>query len=172
VRPHRVSVLAAESAPESFHARFSATARSYRYVIVNRRAPLALFADKAWHVVRPLDVAPMQEAASLILGKHDFSTFRAHGCQSNSPLKTLDSLDIRREGEQVIIAAAARSFLYHQMRNMVGTLAMVGTGQWTVADFKSAFEARDRRAGGPTAPAEGLIFWEVSYPQDSQTLQF
>jgi tRNA pseudouridine38-40 synthase len=167
VRPHRVTVLAAETVPDKFHARLSATSRHYRYVILNRRAPPALMANKVWHVVRPLDVAPMQEAASSILGKHDFSTFRAQGCQATSPLRTLDRLDIRREGDSIIFEVEARSFLYHQVRNMVGTLAMVGNGQWTVVDFKSAFAACDRRAGGPTAPAEGLILWEVSYPEDS-----
>src|SRR5262249_32931057 len=155
----RAVILAAEPVPESFHARLNATSRIYRYVIANRRAPLALLAEKAWHVVRPLDLAPMQEAAQSILGKHDFSTFRAQGCQASSPLRTLDRLDIRREGEMIVFETEARSFLYHQVRNMVGTLAMVGNGQWTVADFKSAFAAKDRRAGGPTAPAEGLTFW-------------
>jgi tRNA pseudouridine38-40 synthase len=166
VRPHRVAVLEAAAVPDTFHARLNATSRSYRYLIVNRRPPVALLADKAWHVIKPLNVVPMQEAAKLILGKHDFSTFRAHGCQANSPLRTLDTLDIRQDGENIIFHAAARSFLYHQVRNMVGTLAMVGTGQWSIADFKSAFEAHDRRAGGPTAPAEGLTFWDVSYPAD------
>jgi tRNA pseudouridine38-40 synthase len=165
-RPHRVVVVDAEAVPDSFHARFSASSRSYRYLIVNRRAPLALLAGQAWHVVRPLDVGPMREAAKLLIGKHDFSTFRAQGCQSSSPVKTLDVLDVQREGENVTFHVAARSFLYHQVRNMVGTLAMVGTGQWTLGDFGAAFKARDRRAGGPTAPPDGLVFWEVTYPQN------
>lgn len=164
VRPHRVAVLEAAAVPDTFHARLNAVARSYRYLIVNRRAPVALLAEKAWHVIKPLDVAAMQEAAQRILGKHDFSTFRAHGCQANSPLRTLDRLDVLQEGENIIFHAGARSFLYHQVRNMVGTLTMVGTGQWSVADFQAAFEARDRRAGGPTAPSQGLTFWDVTYP--------
>jgi len=165
VRPHRVVVLAAEQMPDSFHARLDAKGRSYRYLIVNRRAPLALLAEKAWHIVKPLEVEPMQEAAKLILGKHDFSTFRAQGCQANSPLRTLDALDIRRDGENIIFHTDARSFLYHQVRNMVGTLTLVGNGQWSVNDFRKAFESHDRRAGGPTAPAQGLTFWEVDYPK-------
>lgn len=169
VRPHRVAVVEAAQVPDGFHARLDAVSRSYRYHIINRRAPTALLADKAWHVIKPLDLQPMREAVGLILGKHDFSTFRAHGCQANSPLRTLDRLDIGREGEMVTFHVTARSFLYHQVRNMVGTLMMVGTGQWSVVDFETAFKACDRRAGGPTAPAEGLIFWEVSYPQDSQS---
>ena len=164
IRPQRVIILEAKEVPDSFHARLSAVARSYRYLIVNRRPPLALLAAKAWHVVRPLQVEPMQEAANLILGKHDFSTFRAQGCQANSPIRTLDSLAISRDGENISFHVGARSFLYHQVRNMVGTLAMVGSGQWTVEAFKAAFDAHDRRAGGPTAPAEGLTFWEVTYP--------
>jgi tRNA pseudouridine38-40 synthase len=164
VRPHRVVVIEAVAVSDDFHARFKAVARSYRYLIVNRRPPLALLADKAWHVVKPLDVASMQEAAKRILGKHDFSTFRAQGCQANSPIRTMDVLDIRQEGENITFHAGARSFLYHQVRNMVGTLMMVGTGQWSVADFQTAFEARDRRAGGPTAPSQGLTFWDVTYP--------
>ena len=110
----------------------------------------------------------MQDAAKSILGNHDFSTFRAQGCQSNSPVKTLDRLDIRRDGDLVVFECAARSFLYHQVRNMVGTLVMVGMGQWTVGDFAKAFAAKNRSAGGPTAPPQGLVFWAVSYPQDSQ----
>jgi tRNA pseudouridine38-40 synthase len=164
VRPHRIVVLTAEQVPESFHARLNAVARSYRYLIVNRRPPLALLADKAWHVVRPLDIEPMQAAAKRILGKHDFSTFRAQGCQANSPIRTLDALDISRDGDNVTFHVGARSFLYHQVRNMVGTLKMVGAGQWTLAEFDAAFAAHDRRAGGPTAPAQGLTFWDVTYP--------
>jgi tRNA pseudouridine38-40 synthase len=163
LRPHRVAVLKVESVPNDFHARFSATSRSYRYRIVSRRPPLALLADHAWHVMKPLALAPMQEAAALLIGKHDFSTFRAQYCQANTPVKTLDALEVSAEDETLIIAASARSFLYHQVRNMVGTLVMVGTGQWSVEDFKTAFAARDRSKGGPTAPAHGLYFWEAIY---------
>ena len=171
VRPHRVAVISAEQVADDFHARFQAEGRSYRYLIVNRRPPLALMANHAWHVIKPLDIVPMQEAARRILGKHDFSTFRAQGCQAPSPVKTLDKLGILRDGENITFDVGARSFLYHQVRNMVGTLTMVGTGQWSVADFQAAFEARNRPAGGPTAPPQGLIFWGVTYPHDSQPLQ-
>ncbi len=166
VRPHRVSVLEAAAVPDEFHARFKAEGRSYRYLIVNRRPPLALLADYAWHVIKPLNVDAMHEAGQRILGKHDFSTFRAQGCQAPSPVKTLESVDVRRDGENIIFHVAARSFLYHQVRNMVGTLMMVGTGQWSQDAFQTAFEARDRRAGGPTAPAQGLTFWGVNYPAE------
>ena len=164
MRPHPVSIIKAEIVPDDFHARFSALARSYRYVIINRRAPLTLMKGKASHFLRPLDIAPMQEAASLILGKHDFSTFRAQGCQAKSPIRTLDQLTIRREGETIIFETKARSFLYHQVRNMVGTLALVGSGHWSLDDFNQAFQAADRTKGGPTAPPDGLYFMGVDYP--------
>ena len=163
-KPHKVAVLEAEAKTEDFHARFSATGRRYRYAILNRRAPPAREAGRVWHVPKPLDLAPMQEAAALLIGHHDFSSFRAQNCQANSPLKTLDQLAVERDGDLVTFDTRARSFLYHQVRNMAGTLAMVGTGQWTLADFKAAFAAHDRKAGGPTAPAEGLVFWEAFYP--------
>lgn len=163
VRPHRVSVLAAEVAAPDFHARFSAKGRAYRYLLVNRQAPLALSAGKAWHYVRPLSLAPMQEAARLLVGKHDFSTFRASHCQANSPLRTLDQLDVMQHGDIFTFETRARSFLYHQVRNMVGTLVMVGAGQWSVADFAQAFAAADRTKGGPTAPPDGLYFMGVEY---------
>lgn len=165
LRPHKVAILAAEQVDEAFHARFSAIQRSYRYRIVNRRAPLAIDAERAWHVQRPLDIAAMQAAADLLIGQHDFSTFRAQNCQSNSPVKTLDRLNVTRDGETIVIETAARSFLYHQVRNMAGTLAMVGTGQWSLDDFRTAFAACDRSKGGPTAPAHALCFWDVTYPQ-------
>ncbi|MGE3623688.1 MAG: tRNA pseudouridine(38-40) synthase TruA [Bdellovibrionales bacterium] len=163
VRPHRVSVLNVEEVPESFHARFEVKARSYRYQILNRRGPPALFADHVWHLPKPLAIEPMQEAAKILIGKHDFSTFRAQHCQSNSPIRTLDALDVYADGELILFHTRARSFLYHQVRNMVGTLVMVGNGQWSIDDFKSAFAAKDRKAGGPTAPPQGLFFWEVEY---------
>lgn len=165
VRPHRIVVTKAESVPETFHARFGAQARSYRYLLMNRRPPLAIMAGRAWHVVRPLRLEPMQEAASLLLGKHDFSTFRAHHCQAKSPIKTLDRLIVAQEGGLFTFETEARSFLYHQVRNMVGTLVMVGSGQWSVQDFAKAFAAADRTKGGPTAPPEGLYFWSVRYEE-------
>ena len=165
IRPHRVTVMEALLVSDEFHARFKAEGRSYRYLIINRRPPLALHVNRAWHVIKPLDVAPMQEAAKRIIGKHDFSTFRAQGCQSKSPIKTMDRVDIHQVGEEIWFHVGARSFLYHQVRNMVGTLMMVGTGQWSVDDFDAAFKACDRRAGGPTAPSHGLVFWDVTYPQ-------
>jgi len=165
VRPHRVSVLTAEKVPDAFHARFEALNRSYVYRILNRRPPPALGLQQAWHVQKLLDLGLMQEAARSLLGQHDFSTFRAQNCQANSPIRTLDRLELSREGEMVTFDVGARSFLYHQVRNMVGTLALVGTGQWTLDAFQKAFAACDRRAGGPTAPAHGLYFKAVTYPK-------
>lgn len=163
VRPHRVSVLKAEVADPDFHARFKAQGRVYQYMLANRRPPLALMEGRAWHFTRPLSLPPMQEAARLLIGHHDFSTFRAKNCQANSPMRTLDVLDIRQEGDVFLFDVKARSFLYHQVRNMVGTLVMVGTGQWSVDDFAAAFEAKDRSRGGPTAPPDGLYFVQVLY---------
>jgi tRNA pseudouridine38-40 synthase len=163
-RPHKTVVIQAEAVSPEFHARFDALNRSYKYLVINRRAPLTLEADQAWHVPKPLSVPAMQEAAQVILGKHDFSTFRAQHCQSKSPIRTLDRMDISAQDETVLFETQARSFLYHQVRNMVGTLAMVGTGQWSLEDFKAAFAACDRKAGGPTAPPQGLYFMGVNYP--------
>lgn len=162
-RPHPVVVLAAEAMGDDFHARFSATSRSYRYTIINRSAPLALALGRAWHVREPLDLDAMRECAAMLLGTHDFSTFRAAGCQASSPWRTMDVLDISREGEVVTICAIARSFLYHQVRNIVGTLVLVGMKRWSVADFRAAFTAAARVHGGPTAPACGLCLWDVGY---------
>jgi tRNA pseudouridine38-40 synthase len=164
VRPHAVSVLMVEPALQTFNARTSARGRHYRYRILNRRAPPALERDRVWHVGPPLDVAAMQEGAGHLLGKHDFSTFRDSLCQAKSPIKTLDGLDIGRVGEEVVIEARARSFLHHQVRNIVGTLKLVGLGKWSSLRVKRALEARDRRAGGPTAPAQGLALVAVIYP--------
>jgi tRNA pseudouridine38-40 synthase len=163
LKPAPISVLRAEAAPAEFHARFSATARVYVYRIVNRRAPLALDRGRAWWVGGPLDAAAMHEAAQLLVGHHDFTSFRAALCQAASPMKTLDVLDVVRVGEEVQVAARARSFLHHQVRNMVGTLKLVGEGKWTAADVARALAARDRAAAGPTAPAEGLYLMEVWY---------
>ncbi len=163
IRPHAVSVLAVEPVSENFHARFDAKARSYRYVLLNRTAPPALEAGRVWHFPRQLALAPMQEGARLLLGHHDFSTFRAQGCQAKSPLKTLDRLDVRQQGSYFIFETKARSFLYHQVRNMVGTLTLLGTEAWTPQDLRQAFEAADRTKGGPTAPSDGLYFCAVDY---------
>ncbi len=163
LRPLPVAVLAAEEVPPSFHARFSAVERRYLYRISNRRAPLALDLDRAWWVPGALDAEAMAEAARVLLGRHDFSTFRAAECQAASPLRTLDELSVGRLGEDIHVVARARSFLHHQVRNMVGTLRRVGEGKWTAADLRRALEARDRSAGGQTAPACGLYLTGVGY---------
>jgi tRNA pseudouridine38-40 synthase len=163
LKPLPVAVLAAERAPEGFHARFSAVRRRYLYRIVNRRAPLALDAARAWRVPKPLDAEAMHRAAQQLVGRHDFTSFRASLCQAASPVKTLDRLDVARRGEEVQIRAEARSFLHHQVRNMVGSLKLVGEGRWTEAGLAQVLEARDRAAAGPTAPAHGLYLIEVRY---------
>lgn len=167
LRPLPVAVLAAVVVSDGFHARFSALWRSYRYVIVNRRPPLALDAGRAWRVPRPLEVEAMREASAHLLGHHDFTSFRASQCQAKSPVKTLDRLDIQRRGERVEVTAQARSFLHHQVRNMVGSLKLVGEGKWPPLRIRQALEARDRSAAGPTAPAVGLYLTGVGYPPES-----
>ena len=164
VRPHPVSVLAVDKVPDDWHARFSCIGRRYLYRILNRRAPPALEAGKVWHVPVPLDVEAMQEGASHLIGRHDFTTFRSVHCQSESPVKTLDRLDVVREGDEIRIEAAARSFLHHQVRSMVGCLGLVGRGQWEPDDMRKALEARDRAALGLNAPPQGLYFVEAIYP--------
>jgi tRNA pseudouridine38-40 synthase len=164
VGEHSVAVLAVEPVPETFDARRSARGRHYLYRIVNRRAPLTLLRGRAWHVGPPLDAEAMHEAAQILVGHHDFSTFRDSLCQAKSPLKTLDELSVERRGEEIRIAARARSFLHHQVRNMAGTLKLVGLGRWDAAALRVALEARDRRRGGPTAPPDGLYLVEVIYP--------
>ncbi len=166
LKPHPVAVLDARAVAPDFNARTSATGRSYRYRIVNRRAPLALDAGRAWQVIRPLDAEAMHTAAQELAGHHDFTSFRASECQAKSPVKTLDRLDIRRLGEEIEILAEARSFLHHQVRNMVGTLKLVGEGKWRAADVARALEAQDRSAAGPTAPADGLYLVSVRYPEE------
>jgi tRNA pseudouridine38-40 synthase len=163
LKPARIAVLEAAEAPADFHARFSATGRRYLYRIVNRRAPLALDHERAWSITRPLDADSMHKAAQVLVGSHDFSSFRDAQCQAKSPIKTLDRLDVARAGEEISIRAEARSFLHHQVRNMVGTLKLVGEGKWAEADVAAALAARDRSAAGPTAPAEGLYLTGVSY---------
>ncbi|HTO80620.1 MAG TPA: tRNA pseudouridine(38-40) synthase TruA [Methylomirabilota bacterium] len=163
LKPAPVAVLTAEIAPPDFHARFSATARLYLYRIVNRRAPLAVERGRAWLVGAPLDAAAMHAAAQRLVGHHDFTSFRAALCQAASPMKTLDRLDVTRAGDEVRVDARARSFLHHQVRNMVGTLKLVGEGKWTADDVSRALSARDRSAAGPTAPPDGLYLTEVWY---------
>ncbi len=163
LKPAPVSVLRAEPVGADFHARFSARARLYLYRIVNRRAPLAIERGRAWLVGAPLDASAMHVAAQLLVGHHDFSSFRASLCQADSPMKTLDVLDVKRIGDEVRITARARSFLHHQVRNMVGTLKPVGEGKWTNDDVARALAARNRSVAGPTAPAEGLYLAEVWY---------
>jgi tRNA pseudouridine38-40 synthase len=163
LRPHPVAVLAAEPALEGFDARFSAVKRHYLYRIVNRRADLALDAGRALRVPRPLDADAMHAAARRLLGRHDFTTFRAAECQAKSPEKTLDKLDVERQGEDLHIRASARSFLHHQVRSMVGSLILVGDGRWSADDLANVLAARDRRACGPVAPPDGLYLMRVDY---------
>jgi tRNA pseudouridine38-40 synthase len=163
LKPQAISILAAEPVGADFHARFSATGRRYLYRIVNRRAPLALERNRAWWVQSELDAAAMHSASQRLIGHHDFTSFRSSVCQAASPLKTLDRLDVERQGEEIRVHAAARSFLHHQVRNMVGTLKLVGEGRWTAEDVAGALAARSRSAAGPTAPAEGLFLAEVRY---------
>ena len=163
LRPHPVAVLTAERLSESFDARFSAAKRHYLYRIVNRRADLTLEQNRAWRIARPLDDAAMHAAAQKLVGRHDFTTFRAAQCQAKSPVKTLDRLDVVRDGEDVRIHAAARSFLHHQVRSMVGSLAHVGEGKWTSDDLAAALAARDRSACGQVAPPHGLYLVRVEY---------
>jgi len=163
LRPHPVAVLAAERVPDSFDARFSARARHYVYRIINRRADLALDRGRAWRVPRPLDSPAMHMAAQGLLGKHDFTTFRAAECQAKSPVKTLDRLDVAREGDEIRVFASARSFLHHQVRSMVGSLVLVGEGRWSADDLAAALAARDRTACGQVAPPDGLYLVRVEY---------
>ena len=166
MKPHPVVVLRAAPAPEGWNARFSAVARHYRYRILDRRARPALDAGRVWHVPHRLDAEAMHRAAQHLLGRHDFTSFRAASCQANSPLRTLDRLDVARIGDMVEVIAVARSFLHHQVRNMVGTLKLVGIGQWDEARVGAALAACDRGAAGPTAPPEGLCLMAVRYETD------
>ncbi len=163
LKPLAIAVLAAEEADKNFHARLSAKGRVYRYRIVNRRARLAVELGRAWHVPYALDAQAMHAAAQVLVGRHDFTTFRASECQAKSPVKTLDELSIAGDGELIVATARARSFLHHQVRNMVGSLVLVGRGKWRKSDMEKALAAKDRRKGGPTAPPEGLYLVEVVY---------
>ncbi|HEY5609310.1 MAG TPA: tRNA pseudouridine(38-40) synthase TruA [Alphaproteobacteria bacterium] len=163
LRPLPIAVLAAETADDAFNARLSAKERTYLYRIVTRSAPLALARNRAWHVPQQLDGRAMHEAAQCLVGRHDFTTFRASLCQARSPVKTLDVLDVAQHADEIRVVAQARSFLHHQVRNMVGTLKLVGEGKWSADDVAAALQRRDRAAGGPTAPAEGLYLVGVRY---------
>ncbi len=163
LRPHPVAVLSAERVPGDFDARRSAIRRHYLYRIANRRADLALDRGRAWRVPRPLDAEAMHAAAQRLVGKHDFTTFRSTECQAQSPVKTLDRLDVSRVADEIHITAVARSFLHNQVRSMVGSLVPVGDGKWTASDLARALAARDRSACGPVAPPEGLYLVRVDY---------
>jgi tRNA pseudouridine38-40 synthase len=163
LRPAPVVVLEAAIASEDFHARFSATGRHYLFRILNRRAQPALEAGKVWHVAVRLDAEAMHAAAQALVGQHDFTTFRAAECQAQSPVKTLDRIDVGRRGEEIHIQTSARSFLHHQVRSFVGSLKQVGEGKWSARDLKAALEARDRSACGPVSPPDGLYLVKVDY---------
>ncbi|HKC03187.1 MAG TPA: tRNA pseudouridine(38-40) synthase TruA [Sphingomicrobium sp.] len=163
VRPHPVSILEVEEVADDWHARFSCLGRRYLYRMLCRRAPPALDHGRVWHIAVPLDVEAVREGAAHLVGRHDFTTFRSAHCQSDSPVKTLDRLDVTQVDEEIHVAAAARSFLHHQVRSMVGCLALVGRGQWKPGDMRQALEARDRAALGLNAPPQGLYFVEAVY---------
>jgi tRNA pseudouridine38-40 synthase len=163
LRPQPIAVLTAQRAAVDFDARFSATKRHYLYRVVNRRADLALEATRAWRVGRPLDDEAMQSAAQRLVGRHDFTTFRAAECQAKSPVKTLERLDVTRSGEELHVTAVARSFLHHQVRSMVGSLIHVGEGKWNADDLATALAARDRARCGQVAPPHGLYLVRVEY---------
>lgn len=165
LRPDPIAITACEAVPDDWHARFSCTGRSYLYRIANRRAPLTLAANRAWQIAQPLDADAMHRAAQALVGRHDFTTFRSAHCQSASPVKTLDRLDVERVGAEVHIHAAARSFLHHQVRSMVGCLALVGMGRWSEGEVGRALAARERAALGLNAPPHGLYFVTATYPQ-------
>lgn len=163
LKPAPVAVVQAQAVPDDFHARFSATGRAYLYRISDRRAPPVLERNRVWPVYRTLDAKAMHDAAQVLVGHHDFTSFRASECQADSPVKTLDRLDISRVGDEIHAVVAAKSFLHHQVRNFVGTLKLVGEGKWTRADVEKALAAKDRSAAGPTAPACGLYLTTVRY---------
>ena len=162
-KPYPIAIIEAEAVTDDFEARFSAIGRHYEYRILNRRGRAALDDCRVWHCPVPLDADAMHQAAQLILGKHDFTTFRAAECQAKSPEKTLDRLDVSREGEIIVARASARSFLHSQVRSMVGSLKLVGEGKWTPRDFRAALDAKDRSRCGPLAPPDGLYLVKVDY---------
>jgi tRNA pseudouridine38-40 synthase len=164
LRPAPIAILACEEVSEEWHARFSCEGRAYEYRIMNRRAPLTWDKGLCWQFAKPLDSDAMHDAAQYLVGLHDFTTFRSAHCQSDSPVKTLDRLDVSRHGQEIIIEAAARSFLHHQVRSMVGCLVLVGVGRWTKHDLQDALQAADRAALGLNAPPDGLFFVNARYP--------
>jgi tRNA pseudouridine38-40 synthase len=164
LRPVPIAIVGCETVPDDWHARFSCTARAYEYRILNRRAPLTFEDGLVWRVPKPLDAAAMQAAAQILVGRHDFTTFRSTQCQADSPIRTLQRLDVMRVGERITIHAQARSFLHHQVRSMTGCLALVGMGTWAPAQMRAALEARDRAALGHNAPPDGLYFMRADYP--------
>ena len=163
LKPNPIAVPSVEIVPADFHARFSATWRRYRYRILNRRSRPGLDAGFVWHVPVPLDTAAMADAATVLVGKHDFNSFRSVSCQSKTSIKTLDLLSVRRDGEEIAIDVGSRSFLHNQVRILAGTLQMVGRGQWSRGDVEEALAAKDRTRAGPTAPPSGLCLMEVRY---------
>jgi tRNA pseudouridine38-40 synthase len=165
LRPDPVAILDCVIVPEDWHARFTCLARHYEYRIICRRAPLTWEKGLAWRVPQELDAAAMHDAAQVLVGRHDFTTFRSAHCQSDSPVKTLDRLDVTRDGERISVFASARSFLHHQVRSMVGCLELVGQGKWSKGDLKAALEAADRTALGFNAPPDGLYFLRADYPE-------
>lgn len=166
LRPDPIAVLDCAAKPDDWHARFSCTGREYLYRIANRRAPLTLNANRAWLIQQPLDADAMHRAAQALVGRHDFTTFRSVHCQAKDPVKTLDLLAVERVGEEVHIRAAARSFLHHQVRSMVGCLALVGLGRWREEQVAQALQARERTALGLNAPSMGLYFVRALYPDE------
>lgn len=164
LRPAPIAILACEVVADDWHSRFACIGRAYEYRIVNRRAPLTWDKGLSWQFAKPLDAGAMHSAAQLLLGLHDFTTFRSAHCQSQSPVKTLDKLTVSRHGEEIIVEAAARSFLHHQVRSMVGSLSLVGEGKWSARDLKAALDAADRQALGLNAPPDGLYFVGATYP--------
>ena len=166
LKPKPIAILAVRQIDERFDARFSATARHYRYRILNRRPPATIERDQLWWVSRPLNVEAMNEAATVLIGTHDFTTFRSTDCQAKSPVKTLDRLQVRQAGREIHIETSARSFMHAQVRSMVGSLKLVGEGKWSKQDLAAALQAAKRTACGPVAPARGLYFMKVDYPDD------
>lgn len=163
LRHEDVAIISCEIKDENFHARFDAKMRSYVYVIINRNAPLTLKRNRAWHVKKKLDIEEMKKSAQFLIGKHDFSSFRDAECQGKSPVKTIFKIDICQNGDEILIEIAAKSFLHHMVRNIVGTLVLVGSGKILAQEMKNILEARDRTKSGPNAPAAGLYFLGVKY---------
>lgn len=168
----RIAILEAEEMPDTFDARFSATKRHYLYRIINRLAPIAIEAERAWHVKKPLDHERMHDAAQMLVGHHDFTTFRSSHCQAKNPNRTIERLDVTRNGELIEIRASAQSFLHNQIRSFAGTLKLAGEGKWSPEDVRDALEARDRTRCGPVAPPHGLFFMKVEYGDPAMILRF